>query len=73
MRTDLSHLTLDGEPLCEHSCIAYWERLRAAGTPPCSDTTDKQLPRFQALAAQFPGRVALVHGGCPKDRLEERD
>lgn len=64
MRTDLAHFTLDGKPLCTHSCTAYHERLRAAGSPCCSDKIATQLERFAALAEQFPGRIALVHGGC---------
>jgi hypothetical protein len=65
-----AHFTLDGRPLCLHSCIAYHERLRAAGSPPCSDTHAKQSQRFARLAAQFPGgRVALVDGACPEPRI----
>jgi hypothetical protein len=64
-RGDLAHFTLDGRALCSHSCVAYQDRLRAAGSPPCSDTIAKQTARFAPLAAQFPGRIALVHGGCP--------
>lgn len=66
MRNDLAHFTLDGRALCSHSCAAYMDRLRDAGSPPCSDAIEKQTARFAPLAAQFPGgRVALVHGGCP--------
>lgn len=65
MRNELSHFTLNGTPLCDCQYPANYERLRAAGSPPCCDLTAKQLARFVALAAQFPGRVALVNGNCP--------
>lgn len=73
MRADLGHFTLDGRPLCTCSCIAYADRMRAAGSPPCSDLVEKQAARFAHLAAQFPGRVALVHGGCTEDATRDAE
>ena len=62
----VAHFLLDGAPLCTHSCVAYMDRLAAAGHPPCEDVAPKQCERFAALAAQFPGRVTLVVGrACP--------
>jgi hypothetical protein len=65
MRTDLAHFTINGTPLCECQYVANHERLRAAGSPRCEATLAEQLAKFAALAAQFPGRVAMVHGACP--------
>lgn len=73
-----AHFTIDGEPLCEFSALAYRSRLDAAGSPPCGDTLAKQSRRAAKLAAQFPGRVALVCAPCPcaedhtPNRREER-
>jgi len=65
MPSQLAHFTLNGTPLCECQYVANHERLRAAGSPRCEATMAEQLGKFEALAAQFPGRVALVHGACP--------
>lgn len=65
MRKDLAHFTLDGRPLCCCMYTANFERLRAAGSPCCEDTIVVQLEAFAALAREFPGRIALVHGACP--------
>lgn len=73
----LSHFTLDGRPLCDCSATAYRERFAAAfngnGIPVCEDKTPEQLARFAALAEQFPGRVALVHGDCPNTTTENQE
>lgn len=65
MRTGLAHFTLNGTPLCDCQYVANHERLRAAGSPPCEGPIGAQATRFAALAEQFPGRVAMVHGACP--------
>ncbi|KZC32626.1 MULTISPECIES: hypothetical protein [unclassified Rhodanobacter] len=65
MRTDLAYFILDGKPLCDCQCNAYHDRLRAAGSPRCEGPVAEQLEKFAALAAQFPGRIALGHGACP--------
>jgi hypothetical protein len=64
----VAHFTLDGTPLCECQYVANYDRLNAAGSPPCSDVILKQQARFTALSAQFPGRVALVVQPCPTAR-----
>lgn len=70
-KPNLAHFTLYGEPLCACMYPANADRLKAAGDPPCSDHVTKQLRRFNNLAKQFPGRVALVHGGCPQSALDK--
>lgn len=65
-----AHFTLSGSPLCTCQYPANYDRLNAAGSPPCSDTASRQASRFAALAAQFPGRVALVAGPCTAEVLE---
>lgn len=62
---NLAHFTLDGRPLCLCSAIAYQMRLKAAGQPSCSASVNTQLRAAPELAAQFPGRIALVFAECP--------
>lgn len=71
---NVAHFTLDGRPLCTCQYTANYDRMRAAGSPPCSATASLQARRFVRLAAQFPGRVALVAGECPEaNKTEESD
>lgn len=65
---NMAYFTLDGVPLCRCQYPANYDRLRAAGSPCCSDTAETQARRFPALVRQFPGRVALVSGRCPEPR-----
>lgn len=60
-----AHFTLDGRPICECSALAYGERFKAAGTPTCDGEIEKQGAYFEALKAEFPGRVRLIAGACP--------
>lgn len=60
-----AHFTLDGRPICECSALAYGERFKAAGSPPCEDAFVKQSGRLPLLQRQFPQRILLVTGLCP--------
>lgn len=60
-----AHFTLDGRPICECSALAYGERFKAAGSPPCEDAFVKQSGRLPLLQRQFPQRILLVTGPCP--------
>lgn len=68
-----AHITIDGRPLCEFGAIAYWERLHAAGNPPCCDKEYDQACRSLRVAEQFPGRVALVFAECPTSQAVESE
>lgn len=65
MAKNVAHFTINGTPLCDCQFVANHDRLNAAGRPSCDGPIEHQLAAFAALAAQFPGRVALVDGPCP--------
>lgn len=60
------HFTLDGAPLCRAERPADLERIAKAGAPPCTGRTLEQRRRFAKVARQFPRRLALVCGPCPR-------
>ncbi|UJJ60617.1 hypothetical protein [Rhodanobacter denitrificans] len=73
MAKNVAHFTIDGTPICDCQFVANHDRLNAAGWPSCDGPIEHQLAAFAALAEQFPGRVALVHGSCPRVMGESTD
>lgn len=72
MARNVAHFTLDGKPACECMFLpAYYERFDKAGSPRCSGLASVQARHFARMAAQFPGRVALVSGECPNANKTE--